>query len=183
MFNSKPPAVSDLKIAGKRLVLRSVEETDAAFILSLRLDERYSQWLSPVENDLMKQKQWIRKYKERERQGCEYYFIIECRDIACGTVRVYALESDSFCWGSWILNQDKAFGASLESFFMILFFGFNNLSREVCRWEIMKGNLRMISFFNKMGIKPFAEDENQYLYRFLKSDYLELRTRYENLIE
>ena len=43
-------------IYGKNIDLRPVEIDDAEFILSLRIDPKLNQYLSPVENDLEKQK-------------------------------------------------------------------------------------------------------------------------------
>ena len=55
--------------------VRFVEESDAEFILSLRTDPKLSRYLHATDNDVEKQRQWIRKYKEREAHGKEYYFM------------------------------------------------------------------------------------------------------------
>lgn len=100
--------------------MRYVEESDAEFILSLRLDNRYNNFLSRVDASLDGQKSWIRKYKDDEREEKQFYFIIERNDgIPCGTVRIYDLKKDSFCWGSWILNEDKTRYAALESAMLV----------------------------------------------------------------
>lgn len=62
------------KIKGKHVALRSVEENDAEFILNLRLDKNNIKFLSPTENNLEKQKDWIHSQKEREG---DYYFLYE----------------------------------------------------------------------------------------------------------
>ncbi len=49
--------------------VRFVEESDAEFILSLRTDPKLSRYLHATDNDVEKQRQWIRKYKEREAHG------------------------------------------------------------------------------------------------------------------
>lgn len=90
-------------LESKTVRLRLVEESDAEFILSLRLDERYNRFLSEVDPKLEAQRSWIRAYKTEEQEGREFYFIIERNDgVPCGTVRVYDFKDDSFCWGSWI---------------------------------------------------------------------------------
>lgn len=95
-------------LESKNIRVRYVEESDADFILSLRLDNRYNTFLSTVTPDVEAQREWILKYKNDEEKGKQFYFIIERVDgTPCGTVRVYDIRKDSFCWGSWILNEKK----------------------------------------------------------------------------
>lgn len=105
-------------LESKSIRLRFVEDPDAEFILSLRLDDRYNTFLSSVSPDVEAQKKWIRKYKDDERNGIQYYFIIERLDgTPCGTVRIYDIRNDSFCWGSWILNEKKNTVCSIRKCF------------------------------------------------------------------
>ena len=88
-------------LESKSIRLRFVEEDDAEFILELRLDTRYNQFLSSVSADLQSQKDWIKKYKQDEHNKKQFYFIIELLDgTPCGTIRVYDLTADSFCENS-----------------------------------------------------------------------------------
>lgn len=148
------------KIEGKNLRLRLVEEQDADFILKLRLDNRYNTFLSTVSPDIEAQKNWIRKYKDEEHSGVQYYFIIERLDgVPCGTVRIYDVRNDSFCWGSWILNQNKTRYAALESALLVYEFGFNNLGFVKSHFDVMKGNKGVIKFHQRMGAVQVDEDE------------------------
>ena len=154
-----------MKLESKSIRLRFVEETDAQFILKLRLDEQYNQFLSAVSPDLQSQKDWIRKYKNDEKAKSQFYFIIERLDgTPCGTVRVYDLKEDSFCWGSWILNEDKTRYAALESAFLVYKFGFEVLGFKKSHFDVMKGNERVISFHKKMGAVETGEDEQNYYF-------------------
>lgn len=88
-------------LQSKTVKLRLVNESDASFILSLRLNENYNKFLSSVNNDIEKQKVWIRNYKQKENNNEEFYFIIETLDgIPCGTVRIYDIHNNSFSWGA-----------------------------------------------------------------------------------
>jgi RimJ/RimL family protein N-acetyltransferase len=153
-----------IQLTSKTLRLRLVDENDADFIMSLRLDERYNTFLSAVTPDLESQKQWIRKYKQDEQAGEQFYFIIECKDgTRCGTVRVYDMRDDSFCWGSWILNQKKPRYAALESAFLVYEFGFEHLGFRKSHFEVMKENKGVIRFHQRMGAVKIAEDgQNEY---------------------
>ena len=153
-----------IKIEGKNIRLRLVEEVDADFILTLRLDSRYKTFLSSVNPDVEAQKNWIRKYKDDEKKGIQYYFIIERLDgTPCGTVRIYDIRNDSFSWGSWILNENKTRYAALESAFLVYNFGFESLGLKKSHFEVMKGNSGVIKFHTRMGAVRTNEDEiNEY---------------------
>lgn len=149
----------------KTIKIRLVEESDAEFILKLRLDERYNKFLSDVNPDVQAQRDWIKKYKNDEVRKKQFYFIIERNDnIPCGTVRIYDIQGDSFCWGSWILNENKTRYAAIESAFLVYKFGFDTLGLRKSHFEVRKGNERVISFHKKMGAVKISEDElNEYL--------------------
>ncbi|SDU11527.1 Protein N-acetyltransferase, RimJ/RimL family [Pseudomonas pohangensis] len=154
--------------------LRLIEPSDAEFVLSLRMDARYNQFLSAVAPDVAAQREWIDRYKRAEADGSQFYFIIERNDGApCGTIRVYDLRDDSFCWGSWILNDSKTRFSALESAFLIYEFGFNVLKFSKSHFEVMKGNERVISFHKKMGAKVTGEDE-QNLYFEITQESVEV---------
>ena len=158
------------KLTSRTIRLRFVEESDAEFILKLRLDEKYNQFLSGVSPDLRSQKDWIRKYKIDEKAKKQFYFVIERLDgTPCGTVRVYDLKQDSFCWGSWILNENKTRFAALESAFLIYKFGFEELGYKKSHFDVMKGNEKVISFHTKMGAIPTGEDEQNYFFEISDS--------------
>ncbi len=162
------------KLRSKTIKLRLVEEQDAKFILSLRLDQRYNAFLSTVDNDLTKQQAWIRKYKLSENSGTQYYFIIERHDnTACGTVRIYDLQKHSFSWGSWILNENKTQFSAIETALLVYKFGFEILAYTKSHFEVLKENKPVISFHNKLGSKKISADENYYYFSFHKKTYQE----------
>ena len=153
-----------IKLDGKNIRLRLVEEEDADFILLLRMDNRYNKFLSSVSPDIETQKKWIREYKDDEKRGLQYYFIIErLDDTSCGTVRVYDIGSESFCWGSWILNENKTRYAALESAFLVYDFGFKHLGFKKANFDVMKGNKSVVKFHTRMGAVKTSEDQlNEY---------------------
>jgi RimJ/RimL family protein N-acetyltransferase len=170
-------------LESKTIRIRLVEENDAPFILSLRLDDNYNKFLSKVDADLDAQKSWIRKYKEDERNRKQFYFIIECLDgTACGTVRIYDLIEDSFCWGSWILNEQKTRYAAIESALLVYEFGFNVLNLNNSHFEVMKSNSKVISFHEKFGAKCISEDNEHFYFTINKNDVSESSKRFKGLL-
>ncbi|WP_260620603.1 GNAT family N-acetyltransferase [Pseudomonas protegens] len=159
-----------MKVELKSIRLRLVEELDAGFILSLRLDQRYNRFLSEVTADLEAQKSWIRKYKEDELAGLQYYFIIERLDgVPCGTVRIYDLRPDSFCWGSWILNENKTRHAAIESTLLVYDLGFSHLGFDKSHFDVMKANAGVVAFHKRMGAVVVKEDEQNYYFEITKA--------------
>lgn len=152
-----------IELSSKTIRFRLAEETDAEFILSLRLDAKYNRFLSKVENNIECQRNWLRKYKSEQRDGKQFYFIIERLDgCPCGTVRVYDLTDDSFCWGSWILNENKTTFAAIESALLVYKFGFDHLGYSKSHFEVSKGNEKVVRIHKKFGAEQVGEDENSY---------------------
>lgn len=147
------------ELIGRSINIRLVEEKDAEFITSLRSDPRYNTHLSKVDSDVEKQRKWIRKYKDEEKLGNQYYFIIEDKNgVKCGTVRLYDFCGDSFCWGSWILNENKTRFSALESAFLVYEYAFNILGFKKSHFDVRKENTKVIAFHQKMGAILKSED-------------------------
>lgn len=171
-------------LKSKTIKIRFVEEFDAEFILKLRLDPQYNKFLSSVDADIQSQREWIRKYKDDEKERKQFYFIIERNDgIPCGTVRIYDLQKDSFCWGSWILNGDKTRYAALESAFLVYKFGFNELSLNNSHFEVRKGNERVISFHKKMGAEKIDEDDLNEYFNITKNAVLKYQEKLSSKVQ
>ncbi|MGY2320443.1 GNAT family N-acetyltransferase [Pseudomonas azotoformans] len=154
-----------MPLTSKTIMLRPVEESDAEFIVGLRVDEKYNKHLSVVTADVEAQIKWIRRYKEDEANKQQFYFIIERLDgERCGTVRLYDFVGESFSWGSWILNEQKTRYAAIESAFLVYRFAFEELGFKRCHFEVRKGNERVISFHEKMGALKTGETDLEYLF-------------------
>lgn len=167
-----------MDLQSKTVRLRLIEEQDAEFVLTLRLDDRYNQFLSSVSPSVAAQKEWINRYKTDESEGTQYYFIIERLDgTPCGTVRIYDLRDDSFCWGSWILNEDKTRYAALESAFLVYEFAFEHLKFTKSHFDVRRGNDRVISFHEKMGAIKIGETELDLLFEIKKEAIMKTKIR------
>ena len=172
-------------IHGTHIRLRSVEVSDADFILRLRVDERLNRFLSPVGDDLDHQVAWLQRYKRREQRGEEIYWMIEdLASRAVGTVRLYDFdETDrSFTWGSWILKAGNPPQYALESAIRIYDYGFYTLQFEAARIEVRKGNTGVIAFHKRFAAKPVGESDEKLYYRLEAEDYAATRRRYVDFL-
>ena len=170
-------------LVSKSIGIRLVQESDAPFILSLRLDDNYNQFLSKVNADLDAQVNWIKEYKKDEASKKQFYFIIEKLDgTPCGTVRIYDIREDSFCWGSWILNRDKTRFAAIESALLVYEFGFNYLKLNNSHFDVMKKNKKVISFHEKFGAQCISEDNDNFYFTINKKNVNDSIERFKVLI-
>ncbi|MBJ2118823.1 MULTISPECIES: GNAT family N-acetyltransferase [Proteus] len=171
-------------LISKTIKLRLVNENDAEFILSLRNNSTYNKFLSHVNNDIIQQKEWIKSYKEKEKNNEEFYFIIEKLDnTPCGTVRIYDIHDNSFSWGSWILNENKTRTAAIESALLVYIFGFERKHFTHCHFEVMKENKKVISFHEKFNATKVNEDENYYFYEIEPKDITDIKNKFINFIK
>ncbi|HIF9399490.1 TPA: GNAT family N-acetyltransferase [Photobacterium damselae] len=165
------------KIEAKTVGLRLVQPSDAEFIYNLRINDNLNKYLSSVSGGVENQRQWIEKYKEKEQNDEEFYFIIYRKETqeAIGTVRLYDFIKDknSFCWGSWILNEDKTRYSALESALLVYELAFKKLDFEQSHFDVRKNNIKVIGFHKKFGAVKVDENELDYFFIYKKSDYLE----------
>lgn len=176
----------DFNLEAKNIYFCLVEEQDADFICSLRNDDELNNYLSKSTADENAQREWILNYKEREAKAEEYYFII-CRKmdgLQIGTVRLYDFQENpkSFCWGSWILNENKTKYAAVESALLVYEAGFNVLKFEQSHYDVMKGNDKVHSFHLKMGAEKISEDQLNIYYVFPKHKYEQNKIYYSKFL-
>ena len=161
-------------LEAKTIGLRLVNENDAKFICDLRNMPSLNKHISNSSSDVEVQKLWIREYKNRESLNSEYYFIIYKNDSLepIGTVRLYDFKSDinSFCWGSWILNQNKTKYAAIESALLVYKFAFDHLGFKQSHFDVRKENLGVHKFHLRLGaIQTHSSDiDNFYTYQATK---------------
>ena len=167
----------------KHIRFRLVDEDDADFILSLRIDPEKNRFISPVENDLDAQKKWITDYKEREKRKKEFYFIIESLDgEKLGTIRLYDFRGDSFCWGSWVLKNDAPAYAAVESALMIYHIAIYDLGFRQSHTDVRKNNTAVKNFLLQFGAEITGEDDLNTYFRMTRETYETTRGTYRRFL-
>jgi RimJ/RimL family protein N-acetyltransferase len=165
---------------GRSVFLREISLADAAFVLALRTDGRKSRHLSPTRADLGAQEEYIQRYL---RKSDEYYFVVS--DFAgrpVGTVRIYDLKRDSFCWGSWIISEGAPRNAAIESALLIYDFAFFSLHFPKAHFDVRKANDEVLAFHRRFGSKQVAEDDLNIYFEFDRDAYTNTRRRYERFL-
>lgn len=159
--------------------LRLVEPSDAQFICSLRADPVLNKHISASSDDLAQQIEWIERYKKRESNGEEYYFIINNNGTDYGAIRMYDfLETPlSFSWGSWIIKPTRPSGLVTFSALMIYEIGFDALGFDQAHFDVRKENTNVINFHLRSGAIETGETDIDRLFAFPKEAWPTFRSK------
>jgi RimJ/RimL family protein N-acetyltransferase len=166
-------------VTGSRLTFRDATPEDAAFILSLRLDPAKNKHLSPVPPDLGKQREWLERYGTDDSQ---IYFIIEHESRPVGTVRLYDQRGTSFCWGSWILANDRPEHSAVESALMVYAVALE-LGFTASHFDVRKANQKVWQHHEREGATRVGETDLDYLYTIGASDIRAMMRRHADRFE
>lgn len=168
-----------MQVEGKHLRLRLITTQDATYIWQLRTNPAYNTHLSTVTGMAEDQHRWIERYKEREAAGKEYYFIIERHDgVPCGTVRLYDFNSDSFTWGSWILDQNKPRKAALESAILVYCIAFDLIGLATAKFDVRRNNANTLAFHRRFGATETHADAQDIYFIYPRTRFEADRARH-----
>jgi hypothetical protein len=141
------------------LTFRLVEESDAQFILSLRTNKERARYLSATDDNLQKQTEWIKAYKQREAERKEYYVLFEDDNRQpLGVFRLYDITDENFTSGSWLIKPGCDEFVGLKSDLFIGFFANEILKLGDCFFDVRKDNKKVLRY-HKMYAKVIDEDE------------------------
>lgn len=147
-------------VRGKYVKLRLVELEDAQFIVSLRNYAKSQKFLSSTSTSIEAQEQWMRDYKLREKQGIEFYYMIQLHDdTLVGLIRLYDLKADIFSGGSWIIAPGYPHHIAVETVLLLYDLCFDQLGYEKILLQVVKENQSVIRFHKRFGAIVDHEDE------------------------
>lgn len=145
-------------IEGRYVNLRSVEERDAKFTLSLRQDPNLTKYLPKLDITLEQQISWIRK--QRNQEG-DYYFVVENKKgEKIGVIGVYDVNGDCAETGR-IAMAGNAF-ESIEAQLLSFDFAFDILKLEKTVNYVMADNIHALRFsqmFGSQSSEPFEDTD------------------------
>jgi ribosomal protein S18 acetylase RimI-like enzyme len=181
---SKMAAIKELElIKGPNLTLRLIQPKDAAFVYGLRTNPLYNQNLSAVRGTIDDQRRWIEAYKDREAERSEFYYVIERKDgPPCGVVRLYEIDTNSFTWGSWILDANKPPKAALESAVLSFGVGFEVLQRDLAKLDVRVANAHATGFYRRLGMIETYRTAQDIFFSYSRTQFLADRPIYLKLL-
>lgn len=174
-----PDNIFDFKTINRYGVnMRLVEPDDAAFILSLRTDEKLGRFLSPTHHDVGRQTAWLEEYKERESRGQEYYFIaVGENGERYGTTRLYDFEEEKFTTGSWLFSRNTPLGVAIKADIIGREIAFENLGFEVCKFDVRKDNKSVIKYHKAFKPTIVGEDDDIIYFELDKPSFYNYRNK------
>jgi RimJ/RimL family protein N-acetyltransferase len=168
------------RVTGKTLVLRDANIGDASFIVAMRTDSRKAKFLSSTSPEINQQIAWLEAYANKTDQA---YFIIENRlGEALGLVRIYDARGDSFCWGSWILNDGAPQNAAIESALMVYSYAIDQLGFKNAHFDVRKKNISVWRFHERFGARRTDETELDFFYQIDSERIFIARQRYKKFL-
>lgn len=142
------------------LHVRLVNEDDAEFIVKIRTTSKASQYLHFTDNNIEKQKQWIREYKQREVNGTDYYFMFELYDgTRQGVSRIYNIEKSAFTTGSWVFDKNARKGAAILADIITKEIAYTLYPDSLNFWDNNKANSTVITYV--LSYKPTLISETE----------------------
>ena len=165
--------------------LRLATESDAPFLLGLRLDPSRNQNISSTSNDLGVQIAWMRSYASREAAGKEAYFLIMVDGSPQESLRLYDYRpaEDSFCWGSWIIQPGAPASTAYQSAILAYDLAFDVLGFTRAHFDVRQANMSVWRFHEKMGARLHREDKLDRFYTYQLEDYRQARARLQKFTQ
>lgn len=161
-MDSSPRIYPIHKAYGKTIYFRNVEVTDAEFIISLRSNINRNKYLSPIDQDLEKQRAWIISYAKSLNQA--YFIIYNNSDQRIGTVRIYEAAGNSFSWGSWLIAPNAHSMAAIESALLVYKIGIDFFGFSKAHFKVSKSNISVCRFHEKFGADRVSESTEEIQY-------------------
>ena len=175
---------SNFELDRYSLHVRLVREEDAEFILSLRTNPVLSKYLHAVENDVDKQRQWIRSYKNREANGKDYYFIFSSHSQPVGVIRIYDIDyiKKRATAGSWVCEPELPMQIPISILIICREIMFDMIGAEKDCFDVRKGNKQVQRTHEIMGAEIVAEDELNYYFELPNAVFQEKKKDIINLL-
>lgn len=164
------------------LHVRLVREEDAEFIVKLRTDPKLSRFINKTENDVSKQKEWIREYKKREDDGRDYYFIYEYNGVAFAVNRIYDRSETKAVTGSWVVKPNTELPQMFATLLIEREIYFEDLQYDEDYFTVDKGNVQVCRLHQKLGASFIAENDKEYQFVQCKDSFYKNREKFIRLL-
>lgn len=134
-------------IIGKLVDLKSVDESDAEFTMSIRNEPAVVQFLPRLTNTIEQQKEWIRK--QRITNGDYFWVLLDKKGNRFGTIGVYDVNTNT--------PQGRSLAAlgnplqNIEGVYLAYKYIFEELSVSNIYGWVYEDNIRAIRFDELLG--------------------------------
>ncbi|MCG8422627.1 MAG: GNAT family N-acetyltransferase [Proteobacteria bacterium] len=162
------------RITGKTVNLRSMEESDAEFVLGLRLNPELNRFINPTDPSVDKQKDWIDRTLAKQD---DYPMMIETNDgRPLGTIAAYNIDKSrsQFEWGRWVIDPTAPPFTPVESAGLIYHFGFFTLDLDFAILGVQQENTSVRRFHENFGCQKIDSDDTAVWYGLTKERFRDI---------
>ena len=146
-------------IHGTVCSLRNSYLTDCTDMLVLRNDPDLSKFLKKVENNIKKQKIWLKKQRELKNKIC--LTIIDNQNKPLGYFTSFTIFDDyKFDPGGWIMHPKTLANIKICSLVLAYEIGFNFLNLSEAFLRVRKGNMNIMKMHFQMGAIAINDDKD-----------------------
>lgn len=145
------------------LSYRLVNEDDAQFIVDLRTNPERSRYIGVTDDSVDNQRQWIKEYKIREKDGLDYYFIYSYGTIFAGVNRIYEIDDNHFIHGSWVFSDKVPPFCSLAAALIAREIAYETLGleEEIDTSGIHERNVGVLQVSRSLGVEFYGTRETE----------------------
>lgn len=151
----------NIALDGLTFRIRPIVNSDAPFVLKLRIDPGLSRFLHAAPLNIESQLGWLEHYYERPG---DWYFVVErkCNSSPEGLISLYDYNVKQRCaeWGRWILLPTSL--AAVESAWLIYRFAFGQLDLREVYCRTVADNQSVVSFHDSCSIAKRTLLPNHY---------------------
>lgn len=155
--------------------VRLVSENDTEFIYRLRSDKVLTQHIHGFDGTIDDQREWLKKYKEREEKGSEYYFIYSIGKRPFGVNRIYNIVNNEGTTGSWICIPGTNPIFVLATSIILYDIAFDLIGFDRIFYDTRKDNSRALKVNTAIGGKLLYETDLDYYFELFSNDYHKVR--------
>lgn len=164
------------------LTVRLVNESDTEYILSLRTDKKLSKYIHKTDDSVAKQLDWFKKYKIRESENRDYYFLYLKDGKPVAVNRVYNICEYFGTPGSWLCSPNNDIEVSMATHFILHDIIFEILQLDFTVFDVQKANKQVWKMHIKCGAKMVSESDIYYYFVTTKQDYFSHRDSFLQLL-
>lgn len=157
------------------LKVRLASEADTDYIMSLRTDKELTKFIHQTDNDVQKHLEWFRRYKQREAEARDYYFIYFKDDKPVGLNRIYNVFEYYGTIGSWLCSPDNEVEVSIATHLFLHDIIFEVMNLDFTVFDVRKGNKHVWKLHRQTGAQQVGESDIDYYFVTTKTEYLKRR--------
>jgi hypothetical protein len=154
------------------LHVRFVEESDAKFIMELRINPDLSKYIHETTPDVELQRTWIRNYLKRQNNGEDFYFMFEKpKGTKLGICRIYDVKEDSFTIGSWIFSRQAPIGSSILADIITREIAYKLFPLKQHLFDVKRRNITVNRYHETYKSELLYQDEETNYYTCSKKNF------------